>query len=228
MTASTICSAGGFSGPVSSFMPRAVSDCPSFKDPLAGRSVPPVSAKCTEKARKIDGVSTTLEPGTYCGGLTIANKANVTLAPGIYVIKDGPFEVGTKSTLTGTGVGLYFTGENSSIRFKNESNITLRAPVSGPMAGLLVFSDRAQAATTEYVINSENARVLVGTIYLPNGHLVIDSPKTVGDLSEYTAVVAREVEFRRGSVVFNTDYGRTDVPVPEGIGSMGQPVALSQ
>jgi Flp pilus assembly protein TadG len=226
LSASTICSAGGFSGPLSSFMPQAISDCPTFKDPLIGRSAPQVAANCTGKAKKINGASVTLQPGTYCGGLTIGNHSSVTLAPGIYVIKDGPFEVGTKSTLTGSGVGLYFTGENSSIRFKNDSNISLRAPVDGPMAGLLAFSDRGQSATTEYVINSENARVLVGTIYLPNGHLVIDSPKTVGDLSEYTAIVAREVEFRQGNVVLNTDYGRTDVPVPEGIGSLGQPVAL--
>lgn len=225
LTASTICSAGGFSGPLSNFRPRAMSDCPGFNDPLATRSAPPVGP-CVHNQKKISGMSITLQPGVYCGGLTIANKSDVTLAPGMYVIKDGPFEVGTGSRLIGNGVGLYFTGTNSMIRFKNDSEIVLRAPVDGPLAGLLVFSDRAQSADTSYVINSENARVLVGTIYIPNGQLVIDSPKAVGDLSEYTALVARQIDFRQGNVVLNTDYGRTNVPVPEGIRAIGQSAAL--
>jgi Flp pilus assembly protein TadG len=225
MTASTICSAGGVKGTSANFKPTALSDCPTFNDPLAGRAPPP-SGACTYSNLKIKGGNVTLSPGVYCGGLSVHSKAVVTMSPGVYVVRDGEFEIGTKATVTGDGVGIYFEGANTSIRFKNDSNLSLRAPVDGPMAGILFFGDRMQPTTTTYTISSENARVLVGTIYLPRAKLLIDATKTVGDLSEYTAIIARVVDFQNGNVVLNTDYSMTPVPVPAGIRGAGQPIAL--
>lgn len=225
LTASTICSAGGVDGQPSNFNPTALTDCPKFNDPLASRPAPPTGG-CTFTDVKIRGSNVRLKPGVYCGGISVHSQAIVTLEPGIYVIRGGEFEVGTKASITGTGVGLYFEGAHTSIRFKSDSIISLRAPTDGPMAGILIFGDRNQPASTIYTINSENARVLVGTIYLPNATLLVDAAKPVGDLSEYTAIVARVVEFRNGRVVLNTDYAMTDVPVPDGIKGAGQPIAL--
>ena len=49
-------------------------------------------------------------PGTYCG-LTITGGAQVQLASGIYVIKNGPLIVTGGAGIFGEGVGFFLTGK---------------------------------------------------------------------------------------------------------------------
>jgi hypothetical protein len=132
-----ICSTGGYQGSATNFAPNVpVTDCPVTSDPLAHREIPASSA-CPLNAEPLVliGVTRTLSPGTYCGGLVIDKGASVTLSPGIYVIKNGPLIVGprgqvkkygeadddegdnddeadegSKGFLRGTNVGFFFTG----------------------------------------------------------------------------------------------------------------------
>ena len=52
----------------------------------------------------------TLDPGVYCGGITIGSNASVTLNPGTYIIKDGPLAVDMGAELTGVNTSFYLTG----------------------------------------------------------------------------------------------------------------------
>lgn len=71
----------------------------------------------------------------------------------------------------------------------------------------------------DHTIRSDNARRMVGTIYLPNGKLVIDGSDPIADQSEYTVIVADAFELQDGpNLVLRTDYGLTDIPVPDGVG----------
>lgn len=228
MTASLICSVGGKDGGKSSFLPEPLTDCPTFDDPLAGRTEPPVSG-CKATAFKVVSEAVTLQPGVYCGGLTISGAANVTFAPGVYVIKDGAFEVVDTASIIGTDVGFYLTGNGARIQFDGNTTISLSAPQSGIMAGLLFFESRGQPTSNVHAIRSDNARQLIGTIYLPRGELVIDANKPIADQSAYTAIVVRQMKLYSGPhLVLNTNYSATPVPVPEGIKGVGQPVALVQ
>jgi hypothetical protein len=243
-TASVICSAGGFAGKRAQFTPSPTTDCPVMSDPLASQVAPPVgSCGAGNTDKKVEGGIVSLSPGTYCG-LTVTKGAQVTLQKdGIYVIKDGPLVVETKSALTGTNVALYFTGDKAGLRFDSDSSISLTAPRSGPLAGLLMFDDRnvgnpvapplglnapipplpTGKKLREYRIVSDDARMLLGTIYLPGGRLVIDSKKPVADRSAYTVIVARRVELYEGpNLYLNTDYASTDIPLPKGVGPRGQ------
>ena len=70
-----------------------------------------------------------------------------------------------------------------------------------------------------YRIISDNARNLLGTIYLPAGRLVVDAKKPIADRSAYTIIVAKQVELFDGpNLYLNTNYSATDVPVPQGVG----------
>lgn len=220
VTADLICSAGGvkllFTNSVT---PDATLDCPPVPDPLAGRTAPP-SDSCPKKSKQlvIKDQNRSLLPGTYCGGIRIEGNSNVTFQPGVFVLKDGPFEVVDSAKVEGNYAGFFLTGTNAVLNFEGNTTIDLVAPKDGPMAGLLFFEDRNVTSGNEHVINSNNARVLLGTIYLPRGKLHVAANAPVADKSAYTAIIADTIELAAGpDLVLHSDYGATDVPVPQGL-----------
>jgi Flp pilus assembly protein TadG len=221
--AAFICSAGGKSSPgPGSFLPEPKTDCPVIPDPLAQRKHP-VASSCVATAMVVKGSMLNLSPGTYCGGLTLTSGARVTLSPGVYIFKDGPFVVTGGATLEGVNVGLHFTGNGATMKFDAVSSVSLTAPKTGDMAGLLISEDRAAPVGQQFEILSNDARTLLGTIYIPQGRLHIGANSVVADKSAYTVVVARRFTLSEGpTMVLNTNYGSTDIPVPAGVGPSGQ------
>ncbi|MCJ2108347.1 pilus assembly protein TadG-related protein [Methylobacterium sp. E-041] len=271
--AQTICSAGGYSGARANFAPPPQTGCPTLGDPLKDRSLPvpgscmPIPASANSKgdtSKNLVDQSVTLDPGTYCGGLHITKKANVTLRSGIYVMKDGPLVVDQKGSLTGTDVGLFFAGDQAGLLFDKKSTISLAAPTTGIMAGLLMAEDRTVSSPVDpttaiisfvgallsplspapsptpqplgltrplrtYRIISDDARTMLGTIYLPVGRLVIDADKPVADQSAYTVIVAAQVNLYEGpNLYLNANYDATSVPVPKGVGPISGKLLLTQ
>ncbi|WP_395076222.1 TadE/TadG family type IV pilus assembly protein [Hyphococcus sp.] len=171
----------------------------------------------------------TLNPGVYCGGLTIGALADVTFNPGIYVIKDGPLAVGLGGKLLGENVGFYLVGDESTFYFGPEAVIDLTAPKDGPMAGILFFEDRNAPTNRVHRILSDDARTLLGTFYLSRGVLQVASLLPVADQSAYTAIVARKLDMDGSpTLVLNADYNATDIPVPQGVGPVGSTVYLRE
>ena len=228
LSAQVICSAGGKVGAKGNFTPDPVTNCPQLRDPLSARPAPYVGG-CNQTNLVVSGISTTLRPGVYCGGLKITQGANVRLVPGEYIIKDGSLWVDGGASLSGSYVGFYLTGNASTIRFAAQSTISLSAPRDGALASLLFFEDRAAPVGRRHLISSDDARLLLGTIYLPNGRLRVDANKPVADQSAYTIIVARWMELDAGpNLIMNSSYGATDVPVPNNIGVVGTQVQLSE
>ncbi len=225
MTAEVICSAGGFSGAPAVYSPDVVTDCPVIPDPLAGRAPPPVGS-CDYNDTSLNK-SATLYPGVYCGGISAQGNATITLEPGIYVIKDGPLTLNGNATLTGENVGFYMTGSTAKTGFGTATTVSLSAPKSGPMAGILFFEDRNAEKGRLFVISSKDARKLVGTIYLPKGFLYVGGSSKFADASAWTAIVSRAIMVDNGpAIVLNSDYKASDIPVPEGIAAESGKVSL--
>ncbi len=224
-----LCTAGGAEGSkMVNYDPAPIFDCPQLQDPLRDR-VPPQASGCKAKKLTIKGKNTTLYPGTYCDDLTITDGANVIFKSGIYIIKDGELKVTGDASITGQYVGFYFLGDKATFEFDTKSHVDLGAPKEGPMAGLLFFSDRNTKNMNKFKILSDDARNLLGTIYLPNGELLIDSKSPVADQSDYTVIVTRKLTLKEGpNLVINDDYGISDVPVPDGVGPVNSQVALAQ
>ena len=266
-TAQTICSAGGYSGVRANFAPPPQTGCPTIADPLKDRPAPtvggctsiPVSAnKKGDTSKNLIDQDATLDAGTYCGGLHITKNAAVTLRAGIYVMQDGPLIVDSKASLTGTDVGFYFMGNKGGLLFDQKTSISLAAPTTGTMAGLLMMEERAVSSPVDpvlaalpdplgilppttppplgaskpmriYRIISDNARTMLGTIYLPAGRLVVDAKKAVADQSAYTVIVAQQINLYEGpNLVLNANYGATSVPVPKGVGPVSGRLLLTQ
>ena len=224
MTASMICSAGGVEQNGASLKPSPLTDCPAVDDPLASRQGPAIGG-CDHMDLVLTNVTQTIDPGVYCGGLKIAGNSTVTLNPGVYVMLNGGLLVAGTSTLQGEGVGFYVSGAASLVHFTPKTHISLSAPTEGPLAGLLIFEDRTLSTSFKHRISSDDARKLIGTIYLPVGQLVIDAKQPVADQSAYTAIIATRLELNMGpNLILNSDYAATDVPVPTGIAGSSQVV----
>lgn len=226
MYASTVCSAGGVFGK-GAISPTALTDCPQFEDPLASRPEPAVGP-CTYTNLDIIDKTRSLPPGVYCGGLTIRGNSIVTFEPGVHIIKSGLFSVTDGATIIGKNAGFYMTGI-SVFLFGPNSHVSLTAPKDGPLAGLIFFGSRSQSKLLTHLILSNDARELLGTIYLPKNSLIVDASSKVGHESAYTAIVARRLVLQSGpTLTLNSDYDATDIPVPDGIRGVDQPVALVQ
>jgi hypothetical protein len=227
LMASSICSAGGFQNSGANFSPTPLVDCPQFSDPLKSRTAPAIGA-CDPTLPTEVYDSRTLEPGTYCQDLTIGKGAVVELNAGTYVFKGARLVVDGNAEVRGKDVGFYFD-KDSEFHFAPESEISIEAPVSGAMAGLVIFTAHDMKAGTSHSILSENAQNIVGTIYMPTAELRIDGSAQIGGDAAYTALVVHDLKIYGGPhIVLNTDYNKTDVPVPDGIRGAGQPVRLIQ
>jgi hypothetical protein len=214
-----VCSGGGVSYTPGSIKPDPTSDCSVLADPLAARPAPKVSA-CTATNLKITSGVVTLNPGVYCGGIEIINIAAVTFAPGDYIIKDGPFKVAGLTFARGKNVGFFLTGAASKLDFTGGSTVEFSGRETGDLAGLLFYEDRTNPAGQNHRINTLLTLELTGTIYLPNGNLLVDPQAQLGKKSAYTAIVVSKLELRDGpELLLNTNYGATSVPVPAGIRS---------
>ncbi len=228
LKADRVCSAGGVKADKGATLSsKPLTDCPQITDPL-GHLSPPLSGGCDYNKKEIKAQAVvTLNPGVYCGGLRITEQAQVTLSPGIYVIDGDKLKVEKHASMVGENVAFFLRGTSATFEFAFDSTISLSAPKIGSMAGILFFDDRTSKFDSHKIF-SNDARKLLGTIYLPNGVLYIDANKPIADQSAYTIVVARRVELYSGpNLVLNTDYGGTDVPVPKGVGPVtDQAVAL--
>jgi Flp pilus assembly protein TadG len=225
ITADTTCSVGGVSNS-GVITPAATTDCPIVDDPLASRAAPTFGG-CDFNNYKLTNGTATLNPGTYCGGISAVANAKLTFSPGTYVIKDGEFKLAGNSSIKGSHVGFYLTGDKTVINFTGNSTVDMTGADVGAMSGLLFFEDRAATLGRQHRINSSNATNLTGTIYLPRGNLLVDPGSKVGAASAYTAIIAQKLLVVSGpELVLNSNYSATDVPVPTGIKASQQVVLL--
>jgi len=134
-----ICSRGGIKNQSSTVDGPIVQDCPSLNDPLASKAEPVPSLVCAGTKLSYKTGNITLNPGTYCEGLTIDKTAKVTFNPGVYHFKDGPLIVRKDAEIVGNGVTFMFRGKDAYFRFLDNSAISLTAPSSGATAGMLLW-----------------------------------------------------------------------------------------
>ena len=184
---------------------------------------PGTPATCVQGGRDGSGVyynksitghqSTTLDPGTYCGGITI-NASTVTFNPGIYYLNDGSLAISGNSTITGAGVTIVFTSDNGNygtLAVNGSPTITLSAPTSGPTEGF-VFFESGNAPTHTVTFNGGNTLNLTGIVYFPSQNLKYNGEGN----STCAQVVANTITFN-GSSNFGGDC--SNVPGVDAFGN---------
>jgi Flp pilus assembly protein TadG len=210
--------------------PQTYTPLPTPADPLAYLPKPAVPGSCTGSPTfglttlQILGTAT-LNPGRYCGGITIGPLANVTFNPGVYVLTNTSVLnlVGLTGGLTITaganvyGNGVVFYNDNTAllpnvtggITFAGDlpvaglGDITLIAPNSTNTVastvnyqGILFFQDPNDTAPAVIAASTGMNTKLEGAFYFPSALVTY----AVAGNARFNVLVAKDIVF--GPVTF--------------------------
>ncbi|MGI9416326.1 MAG: hypothetical protein ACR2RA_00665 [Geminicoccaceae bacterium] len=159
-------------------------------DPMADRDAPGYGGCDADKKVKVNK-DQTLDPGVYCGGISISGNADVTFLPGLYVLKGGEFKVSGSSRLEGQEVGFFLT-DDAELNI-TATEISFSAPTSGELEGILFFQDRNDSTTTVNKIAGNADLDLDGALYFAPSRL--DLRGTSSATAPTPMIVARELRF---------------------------------
>jgi hypothetical protein len=149
----------------------------SISDPLASLTAPTVGGCDHILATYASGDTVTIDPGVYCGGITLSSNADVTMNSGVYILKGGGLNISsTLARLSGSGVTFYNTGDLLHPYLPvsiSGGNLNLSAPTSGTYNNILFFQDRSIASSLITNTFSGGASAnLTGVLYFPTQKLV--------------------------------------------------------
>jgi len=148
----------------------------------------------------------TLNPGTYCGGITVDPGSNLTFNSGIYTLNSTPsgspggLTINAGTTISGSGVGFYNAGPNGGINFVCSSctagSVVLTAPnatncASCPAAwqGILFYQDPSNTTGSVVVGSSSYNTKPTGTSYFPDASVTYAFDASV----TYNILVAKDI-----------------------------------
>ena len=205
ISASSIAIVGNYqNGGQGTLVPNPLTGQTAVTDPLA--SLPePTAGYCTATNYNFSQGTTTLYPGTYCGGIHISG-GNVTFSAGQYIMLGGGLTIDSASTTaTGSGVFFYNTSNSSysygTLTISGQPNVTFSAPTSGTYQGIFWFTDRAQTSNSQNQINGATTATIQGTLYMPTVPLLYTGESSTGT---YTGLVVNTLEIN-GSTNFKQD-----------------------
>jgi Flp pilus assembly protein TadG len=169
-------------------------------DPFASLPAPTVGS-CTYTNYNPGYGTWTLNPGTYCGGITISNGATATYNPGMYILNGGGLNLAGGTTNSGSGVTFYLTGTNStysSVSISNGVNATFSAPTTGTYTGVLFYQDRTITSSSNAAFSGGSTMQLTGSLYFPTTSVSFSNGSGAAG---YTAIVASSVSFTGGTSI---------------------------
>jgi Flp pilus assembly protein TadG len=185
-------------------------------DPYADVGLPPFTG--CDKRNYSTHATQTLNPGVYCGGIDLGAGANVTLAPGTYILDQGALSMAGSASLTGVGVTLVFTSSTGSnfatANITGGATINLVAPTSGPTAGIAIFGDRSMPQGTQFKFTGGNQQTIGGAVYLAKAALSWAGNATVSQ--RCTQIVADTIQMtgNSGLAIDCSGYGTAPIGSP--------------
>lgn len=147
----------------------------------------------------VNGTGNVINPGIYNGGIFVSQDASVTLNPGLYYLQDGGIDLEQNSTISGTGVTIYMTGNinQTAVLSNSISTINLKAPTSngtgtqaGSIEGVVLFLNKSASVSSSWGLNiqSNGQTTLEGIVYFP-GHPILWESGSTNSIGAYTIIV---------------------------------------
>lgn len=166
----------------------------------------------------------TLQPGVYCGGLTINNTNGMTfkMAAGTYIMAGGGFHMQSQGIVdANAGVTVFNTAANASnmwgcsspysyspVLVGGGATLKMNAPTSGPLVGVAFFDDRSTSVTgsnptvnPDQIVGSSTI-VINGALYFRNKELQFSGTNST---TGYMVIVA-DMLVINGNSGFGNNY----------------------
>ena len=176
-------------------------------DPLSSLAMPSVGSCDYTNYTVTASAHITMNPGVYCGGIRINSSSVVALNPGIYKLNGGGLVVGGSSTLNGTDVLFFNTGQSgytpTAISIDGSSVINVTGPTSGQYQGILFMQDRNISYAGTNLITGSSSSSYTGTLYFPSTALNYAGSSS----GTYTALIAKTLLLTGSSVIRNDPTG---------------------
>jgi hypothetical protein len=189
-------------------------------DPYDSRTEPSDDGSCGGggPAQSTSSDGDTLNPGTFCNGLTIQHS-NVVMESGVYVLYNGDFKVNAGASVTSNGgVTIFLTGSASNqvgtVNFGGTADVDLDAPTvaeasaagCSDCSGILMWQDdlAPDSMGNNGTLNGGINMDLDGVIYFPNGNINITGGAAGNPGGSCTQMVAQTVSFS-SDMKFNND-----------------------
>ena len=185
-------------------------------DPYGAVAVPTPGA-CSSTNSWGSGGTYTINPGTFCNGMTISNGAKVTMNAGVYIVDRGSFLLTGGATLTATsGVTIVLTsstGANyATAEMDNGTTLNIKAPTSGATKGIAVFQDRAASASGTDSFAGGSSATIQGALYFPAQMVNFTNGSST---SVCTQLIAWRVNYTGGATLQDScsGFGTTEIGV---------------
>jgi hypothetical protein len=222
-------------------------------DPLTNISVPSFPSTFSSKDyydMNSPPSGNTLQPGIYCGGLTIGNTngATYTLNSGTYVIAGGTLQFNSTGTVEGSGVTFYLTSPSdvatttgtscssslvsptsttiAKVNINGQPNVTLSAPAKGAtegVPGMLFFENRSSTADNGPQIVGNSTTSLNGALYFKNSTLTFSGVN--GSNTGYMMIVVKKLDINGSSPIVVYNVGN---PISSGTVTTGTAAAIEE
>lgn len=167
----------------------------------------------------LTGSNVTLQPGTYCGGLTIDGE-NVRFAPGNHIMLDGPLIFRNDAQAVAEDATFVMNGLNSVLQVQSGSDVHIKAPITGNLAGMAFFQDvQPQTGVAGNFPNGTNSLSsggslnVTGTVYFPTQTVSVVSNSVFGSQAPATSFIAYDLKFAGNSKIrVAVDHQRAGLP----------------
>jgi hypothetical protein len=212
------CFVGGVESGLNRIYPPPEEVCGVMKDPFDQWETPEVTqGKCDFNNFRVNANRTvTMQPGVYCGGISIGSGAKVTLSPGVYIIKDGEFKTTGTVSMVGNGVTFFFTGNDVALNFSGGTTFNLKAYDQGPLAGFLIFFAQGADKKLANAFSGNSSTYFEGILYFGRRDVTVNGEGDVNTGSPYSALIADTVTLNGNAQInFKVDKNATNLPVPD-------------
>jgi hypothetical protein len=203
-----------------SVLPNPTLNAPATGDPFASIPAPSYSAAGCLTNTVVNSTVATLNPGVYCGGISISNNSTVTFNPGTYILLGGGLIANGNVTLTGVGVTFYNTFNATHpygpVTFINNVTATLSASPAGALQGILFFQDRNAPFGFTETFQNNSGQSMTGVLYFPKSLVSMGNNGSVGHRN--IAIVGYTVQIsNNASLTITIDLTEAGAPQELGI-----------
>lgn len=144
-------------------------------DPYEDLAVPEYSGCDYNGNTRINGDGE-LDPGVYCGNISIRGNGTVIMNPGVYIIDGGDFTVSGGGEIIAEGVSIILTssdedGDNVGLlNISGNKEMTISAPEPGDdMEGVAFYQDRIASESNQCnSLTGTSVLDVMGAIYFPS------------------------------------------------------------